>query len=126
MAKVNDGVVAEYALATELLKRGYMPHWPSGGAASYDLVVDVNRTAVRIQVKSTVQDKNIRLRLVSGEKMYTKSHADLLLLWVDAFKTWYVIPIKKIRAKFISLKPRSPRCKWAPYKEAWHLLETAC
>ncbi len=120
--RIDLGKVGEYAFATELLKRGYVPLWPSTETVPYDLGFWNGRHFIRVQVKATAQEKDIHLRVhteLNGKDMpYTKAHADVLALWLTKLNLWYIIPIEMVK-KNMGIAPASKRCRWAKFKEAW-------
>jgi len=122
--RINNGVAAEYAFATKLLTLGYMPCWPSSNSLPYDLVVYIGDQARRIQVKSSIQETvNLNFSRQSRQAGAYVSTADIIALWIETIGAWYIIPTNQIKTKGIRLSPRSVRCKWRKFKEAWHLIK---
>lgn len=126
---IDLGKVGEYQFAAELLKRGYVPLWPSTETVQYDLsTFNKKNKAIRIQVKATELFKeslqlNFRKRGKRGKSTkYSPSDFDLLVLWIKALNDWYLIPMKFLKST-IRIKPKDPHARWAKFKNAWHLLE---
>lgn len=125
MGRVDIGAVAEYSFASELLSRGITPCWPSTEAGAYDLVADAPGGLYRIQVKGT-QGKGEHVRVCvqrrAQERGYTAEEVDFVVIHLFEYGTWYLIPISKV-TKDMRIRPAADDCRWAEFKEAWHLLK---
>lgn len=121
---ISTAKVAEYRLAAELLARGAVPLWPSSPELPYDIVVASRSRAIRIQVKGTEQTgKQVRVQTKmkdrGSERRYTKADIDILAVYLVAYDAWYFIPVEKVSARGITIRPGDKRCRWERYAKAW-------
>lgn len=130
--------IAESAVITELLKRGFRVLRPVGDRLSYDLGVDLQGKFVRIQVKSAwlnVKDKcyviDARRTKTNRRRMlrarYSKNDFDFAIVYIADLNVFYVIPIAafsdyKSTITFVESEKRQRRPKTAIYRERWGLL----
>jgi hypothetical protein len=124
--RIDYGKYGEQIFAAELLLRGLVPLWPGVESLPYDLVfLNSVSCATRVQVKTSTQTKSVELDVAvctRGRKQkYTKEHVDIIAIHTMTTGDWYLIPVEVI-TRSVSINPRSSRCKWAQYKNAWHLL----
>jgi len=130
--------IAESAVVTELLKRGFKVMRPVGDRLSYDLGVDLGRKLIRIQVKSawfneknkcyfvdTRRTKTNRRRMI--RKRYTKDDFDFAVIYLADLGTFYVMPEPVFSSygstiAFIETDKRQRKPKSVDYKERWDLL----
>ena len=130
--------IAESAVATELLKRGFRVLRPVGDRLPYDLAVDAGHRLIRIQVKSawyesakglytvdTRRTKTNRRRMLRAR--YTAKDFDFAILHIPSENAYYILPVAAFTAyrSGISLvegqkRQRKPR-SWQ-YRERWDLL----
>jgi len=132
------GDLAEQAAVLEGLRRGWGVLRPLGDRLPYDVVFDVNRKLVRVQVKYGWLDKatgnyvtDNRRTKTNRREMVRDSYAvtdfDFALLYVEDFNVFYVLPsevfisygsgIHLVEAEKRQRKPRS-----ADYRDAWNLI----
>jgi hypothetical protein len=94
--------------------------------APFDFIVGDHGCLLRVQVKSTLcRRENGYGCSVRGAQCcrYAADDFDLLAVLVVPERVWYIIPAELILGKGkVFLYPNSPKSKYAPYKEAWHLL----
>lgn len=125
MQGVDNGKLAEYTLAVELLARGITPNWPSVETEPYDLITCIGSKIHRIQVKGT-ENENPVLRISTIKKgklsRYTADDIDYFAIWIRPLDYWYFIPVEDLKAKTIKIYPLRSTCRWNKYQEAWHLL----
>ena len=130
--------IAESAVTTELLKRGFKVLRPVGDRLPYDLAVDVNGRLIRIQVKSAWYDEKKRLYTVdvrrtktNRRKMvrsrYEQNDFDFAVICINDLRVFYVMPIDVFISYGSSIsivedEKRQRKPKSADYKEAWELL----
>lgn len=130
--------IAESAVATELLKRGFRVLRPVGDRLPYDLAIDRGRRLLRIQVKSAWYDPAKGLYTVDARRTktnrrrmlrarYTANDFDFAILHISRENVYYIMPIAAFAAyrSGISLvegrkRQRKPR-SWR-YRERWDLL----
>jgi hypothetical protein len=100
------------------------------GDCRYDIAIETAGHFLRIQIKSTTQ-RISRGCYVCGVKPnsastpYQRGDFDFLAAYVIAEDVGYIIPAKLVvhgKRGGIRLYPSDPASKYAPYKEAWHLL----
>jgi PD-(D/E)XK endonuclease len=103
------------------------------GEARYDVLVEGGGKLQRVQVKSTLFNRNgcyeclcFWSRMGAGRqaKAYTEAQIDVVAAYVVPEDTWFVIPVSEIRTKTLYLPPRAraSKSKYGKYLEAWHLL----
>jgi hypothetical protein len=128
--------IAESAVVTELLKRGYSVLKPFGDRLPYDVAVDLNSKLIRIQVKSawlyngnytidTRRTKTNRRQML--RKRYGQEDFDFAIIYIDELKVFYIMPVSVFSqfASGISLvetDKRQRKPKSASYRENWDLL----
>jgi hypothetical protein len=99
---------------------------PWGDNAPYDVAVDHCGHFLRVQVKCTLQrrEKNsYRCCLDHNGIPYTPDEIDLFAAYVIPANAWYILPLAATHSQpDILLTPTRKNSKYAPYKEAWHLL----
>lgn len=139
MDKKLKADIAESAVITELLKRGYNVLLPVGDRLPYDIAVDISGSLIRIQVKSAWFDKTKRMWSVDVRRTktnrrrmlrarYCNNDFDFAVLYIDALNVFYVMPVE-VFIKYgstISLvedvkRQRKPES--ADYRNRWELLE---
>jgi hypothetical protein len=127
----HRGEWAELNFMARVTERGFNVSKPWGDSTRYDVAVERHGHFLRVQVKSTIarQDGGYVCAIKSSRcQYYTRHQVDFFAVYVIPEDVWYILPAKIIiplRGHFL-LNPRRPRQKYAPYKEAWHLLKTGC
>jgi len=138
MDKKLKADIAESAVVTELLKRGFRVLKPVGDRLPYDLGVDLNGMILRIQVKSAWFDKtkdmycvDVRRTKTNRRRMlrarYDADDFDFAILFIEPLNVFYIVPCD-VFTKFgstISLvesgkRQRKPMS--AQYRERWSAL----
>ncbi len=131
--------IAESAVVTELLSRGFVVLRPVGDRLAYDLAVEVNKKLIRIQVKHAwfnVKD-NVYVtdarrtktnRRVMLRKKYSDDDFDFAIVYLGDKKVFYVIPSKVFNGfassiSFVEDEKRQRAPKTAIYRECWKLLK---
>ncbi|MDD5496768.1 MAG: group I intron-associated PD-(D/E)XK endonuclease [Candidatus Omnitrophica bacterium] len=128
--------IAESAVITALLKRGFTVLKPIGDRLPYDLALDVRGKLLRVQVKSawyyngsyTVDSRRTKTnRREMRRARYDEKDFDFAILHIDNPDTFYVMPssvfatyrsgISLVETEKRQRKPRS-----ALYRERWDLL----
>ena len=130
--------IAESAVVTELLKRGFRVLRPIGDRLPYDLAIDQGHRLLRLQVKSAWYDSAKGLYTVDARRTKTNRHRmrrarytvkdfDFAILHIPRENVYYIMPIAAFTAyrSGISLvegqkRQRKPR-SWR-YRERWDLL----
>ncbi len=100
---------------------------PWGDSRSYDFVVGWPGRFVAVQVKSTtleLEEGGYMCSICGGHnKPYPPGSFDFLAAYVIYDDAWYIIPAEMIQGQArITVYPQSGKSKYAPYREAWHLL----
>ncbi|HLF19088.1 MAG TPA: group I intron-associated PD-(D/E)XK endonuclease [Candidatus Omnitrophota bacterium] len=132
--------IAESAVITELLSRGYKVLRPVGDRLPYDIVVNVNGRFIRLQVKTAWYNKLKSMYIVDNRRtrtnrrfmkrsFYTAEDFDLAVLYVHESKSFYIMPVDVFISYGSSVaivedekRQRLPRS--AEYRERWDLLRT--
>jgi len=128
--------IAEAAVVTALLKRGFKVLKPIGDRLPYDLALDVNGKLLKIQVKSawyyngsyTVDSrrtKTNRRRMLRSR--YDDKDFDFAILYIDRIDTFYVMPLSvfsgyKSGISLVESEKRQRKLQSAMYRERWDLL----
>lgn len=111
------------------MEYGFVVSQPLGCYAHYDLIVDVNHTLIKIQVKSVFKHKRgfqcassrtIRNRSRYETIKYSAHDFDFAALYFKEKKEVFIVPFDVFtfsKGFYISKKG------YALYKDAWHLLE---
>ena len=130
--------IAESAVITELLKRGFKVLKPVGDRLPYDLAVDAGSNLLRLQVKSAWFDKknnsycvDVRRTKTNRRKMlrsrYSEDDFDFAILYIDVLNVFYVIPVKAFNSfvstiTLIEANKRQRKPKSAKFRNRWDLL----
>jgi hypothetical protein len=130
--------IAESAVTTELLKRGFRVLQPMGDRLAYDLAVDLQGRLLRIQVKSAWFSAEAKCYIVDARrtktnrrrmlrKRYTADDFDFAIIYLADLGVFYVIPITVFSSyestvTFIETDKRQRKPKSAEYRERWDLL----
>jgi len=130
--------VAESAVTTELLKRGFRVLKPFGDRLPYDVALENNGALLRIQVKCAWYERSKGLYTVDARRtktnrrqmvrdLYDKEDFDFAILYVADRHVFYVMPVDVFTSyrSGISLveaakRQRPPRSE--AYRERWDLL----
>ena len=128
--------IAESAVITELLKRGFNVLKPVGDRLPYDLAIDVSGKLIRIQVKSawfykgaykvdTRITKTNRRRMI--RKYYNKNDFDFAIIYIQDLNIFYIMPQPvfssyKSEISLVETIKRQRKPKSAEYRENWKLL----
>ncbi len=132
------GDIAEQAVILQALKRGWGVLRPVGDRLPYDLVLDVDRALVRVQVKSAWLDRPSGNYVVDSRRtktnrrqmlraVYQSSDFDFALVYLDTLDLFYVFPVavfidygSEIHLVEADKRQRKPRS--ASYRDAWELI----
>jgi|GEM_PF-227958 len=128
--------IAESAVVTELLKRGFRVLKPVGDRLPYDLAVDLEGKLLKIQVKSawlqkgaytidTRRTKTNRRHML--RERYKDGDFDFAILYIDDLHVFYVMPASifstyKSGISLVEGSTRQRKPKSAEYRERWGLL----
>lgn len=130
--------IAESAVITELLKRGFRVLRPIGDRLPYDLALDLNGKLIRIQVKSAwfspkTKSYNVDVRRTKTNRRYmlrsryNEKDFDFAILYLDSPHVFYVMPISVFSGfgstlSLIEADKRQRKPKSVEYREKWDLL----
>ncbi|MDD3296800.1 MAG: group I intron-associated PD-(D/E)XK endonuclease [Candidatus Omnitrophica bacterium] len=130
--------IAESAVVTELLKRGFNVLRPLGDRLPYDLGVDFQGRLIRLQVKSAwfnakskcyIADarrtKTNRRRMLRSR--YTKGDFDFAVIYIADLNVFYIMPVSifsgyRSTITLIEKDKRQRKPLSANYRERWDLL----
>jgi hypothetical protein len=132
------GDIAEQAAILQALEHGWGVLKPVGDRLPYDLVLDVERTLVKVQVKwawfdeargnyvvDNRRSKTNRRRIIKDS--YSKDDFDFALVYVPELSLFYVFPVgvfvgygSEIHLIETNKRQRKPRS--AAYRGAWDLI----
>lgn len=130
--------IAESAVVTELLKRGFRVLKPMGDRLPYDLALDLGSKLVRIQVKSAWFNRktnsygvDVRRTKTNRRRMlrdrYDENDFDFAILYLDSLHVFYIMPFSifstyESTISLIETDKRQRKPKSAQYRERWDLL----
>lgn len=127
--KINDrklrGEWAEMYFMACAAEHGLHVNKPYGEMSHFDFIIGDRGCLLRVQGKSTLVRKysGYECSVRGGHRPYAGDVFDFLAVLVVPERVWYIIPAELILGKAsIMLRPSLEQCKYAPYKEAWHLL----
>jgi len=124
------GEWAELQFMAKAAKLGFGVSKPWGDLSRYDMIIEICGHLVRVQIKSTIYRKpdgcyECNVKPGSTSEPYQSGEFDFLAVYIITEDIWYIIPAKIVvhgKMGAIRLYPSKPTSKYAPYKEAWHLL----
>jgi hypothetical protein len=130
--------IAESAVITELLKRGFRVLKPIGDRLPYDLALDLNGKLLRIQVKSAWFDAKKNFHMVDSRRTktnrrrmlrqrYDANDFDFAIIYLDVLHVFYVMPIAifsryESTITFVEMDKRQRKPRSAEYRQRWDLL----
>ena len=126
-----QGAYAESVFITECIARKVNTYRPVLDNHGVDFVIKTDKF-YQLQIKSSSNAderystrNSFKVSVVRGynKRMYGKDDFDFCCIYIIPFDTWYIIPIDEIKTKCIRVTIDSDKCKFNPYKEAWHLLQ---
>ena len=128
--------IAEFAVTTELLRRGFKVLKPLGDRLPYDLAIDKEGHLICLQIKSAWQrnrtyfvdnrrTKTNRRQMLRAR--YTACDFDYAVIYIDDLHVFYVMPVDafcsyKSGIAFVERSTRQRKPRSHLYREAWHLL----
>ena len=130
--------IAESAVITELLKKGFKVLKPIGDRLPYDLAMDLDGKLLRIQVKSAwfnpktkYYGVDVRRTKTNRRRMlrerYSKDDFDFAVLYIAPLHVFYVMPFSVFSSygstiTLIETDKRQRKPKSRAYRERWDLL----
>jgi len=131
--------IAESAVITQLLKRGFRVLKPLGDRLPYDLAVDNNGELVKIQVKHAWYDNTKKLFIVDARRTktnrrhmlrsyYTNHDFEFAVIYLAECEVFYIMPIAifityKSEVSFVEESKRQRKPRSAEFRNRWDLLE---
>ena len=123
------GAWVELLFMTQASKRGFSVSKPWGDSELYDVVLELEGSFLRVQVKSTdawTGRSYICGLTPGGGRSYTSKDLDYFGIYVLPDDVWYIFPASRLIGKrAITLSPHRTRedCESEWYREAWSLLQ---
>lgn len=130
--------IAESAVITELLKRGFKVLKPIGDRLPYDLAIDHKGKLIRLQVKSAWHDAEDKCYAVDARRTktnrrrmlrarYDKDDFDFAILYIHELNVFYIMPVEIFSSyastiTLVETDKRQRRPKSAEYRSRWNLL----
>jgi hypothetical protein len=130
--------IAESAVVTALLKRGFSVLKPLGDRLPYDLAIDLNGKLIRIQVKSAWfnaktgyygvdvrRTKTNRRRMI--RERYNEGDFDFAILYIETLEVFYILPVAVFNSyastiTLVETQKRQRKPKSIQYRERWDLI----
>ena len=127
--KINDrklrGEWAEMYFMACAAGHGLPVNRPYGEMSHFDFIIGDHGCLLRVQVKSTMRRayNGYSCTVRGGHRPYVADVFDFLAALIVPEQVWYIVPAELVVGRAtITLYPSSETCKYAAYKEAWHLL----
>ncbi len=130
--------VAESAVTTELLKRGFRVLKPVGDRLPYDLALDCGGKLLLIQVKSAWYERSKHLYTVDARRtktnrrsmvrdLYDEGDFDFAIVYLADRHVFYVMPVDVFTSyrsgiSLVEMEKRQRQPRSAAYRERWDLL----
>ena len=126
----SQGILAELIFDTEATRRGLKVLKPLL-ELKYDRMIEWRGRTFRVQVKSTSKPEKNRqgyaVRSCWGgtkKRRYSTKMVDILAVYIVPLDLWYMIPMRKVKAKTIRIFPRTPnKGQFSSYEGAWALFK---
>lgn len=127
--------IAESAVITELLKRGFKVLKPIGDRLPYDVAIDVDGKLIKIQVKSAWFYKgaykvDVRVTKTNRRRMirkyYNGNDFDFAIIYIPELNIFYIMPVSvfndyKSEISLVETTKRQRRPRSVEYRERWDL-----
>lgn len=131
---IRQGEKSEQIFATKcFVDYGYMVSQPNG-TADYDLIVDVNNSLKRVQVKSSIKgDGNVNICKgtnavksgIQGKYPYPSESIDFFAVHDVMHDEWYIIP-RGVTGNSMNIRIALKRKgKYTHYKDNWNFSHVA-
>jgi hypothetical protein len=130
--------IAESAVVTELLKRGFRVLKPMGDRLPYDLALDFDGKLLRVQVKSAWYERSRNVYTVDARRTktnrrrmvrdrYEEKDFDFAILYLADREVFYIMPVDVFTSyrsgvSFVETDKRQRKPRSAVYRERWDLL----
>src|SRR5204863_8401004 len=123
--------LGELACMRKAANLGFAVAKPCGDSDRYDVVVRVENTFWRVQVKSVLALAPSRPHFVvqtknDGGKAYSRDDIDFLVAYIFAEDLWYVFPAYVVeQKKSLCVRPGSKKSRLEEYRENWNLMRSS-
>ncbi|MEL6253400.1 MAG: group I intron-associated PD-(D/E)XK endonuclease [Bacteroidota bacterium] len=123
----------------EALKRNWGVSVPVGDRLPYDLVIDIDGTLLKIQVKSAWYDSTKENYVIDVRRSLTKQRTikhrpympgnfDFTIIFLEEIDVFYILPSEvflsyKSEIHFVEIEKRQRKPRSENYREAWHYLK---
>ena len=127
--------IAESAVTTELLKKGFKVLKPVGDRLPYDLAIDVYNKLIRIQVKSAWFDPKTNCYVVDSRRTktnrkrmrrdrYDSGDFDFALIYLSDVHVFYIMPVAVFASyrstiTLVEMGKRQRKPRSAQFRERW-------
>jgi len=130
------GNLSELGFMRKAASFGFAVAKPWGEGERYDVILRVDSSCWRVQVKSVVVKSRgktyYRIKTTGGNTrkrlgtLYTAAEIDFLVAYIFPEDAWYVFPASVVeKRKAVCVTPRSKRSSFEKYREAWGLMKPA-
>jgi len=119
------GEWAELRFMARAAEHGLCITKPWGEMSHYDFAIEYEGRFVRVQVKSTkfLRRGTYACCVFTRSGPYGPNQIDFVAAYIIPLDIWYIIPAHVFEGQYhIHLSPHRKNLKFAPYREAWHLL----
>ncbi len=122
----SQGELVELRFLLRAAELGLNVSKPYGDSAPYDFLVESGGEVFKVQVKSTgFRAAKCRAYVCATHRnsaRYRAREVDFIAAYIISEDAWYIIPLRAISGREVSLHPRFRRNKYRRYREAWDLL----
>jgi len=132
------GDIAEQTVVLYALKQGWGVLQPVGDRLPYDLVLDIDKCLVKIQVKSAWFDESKQNYVVDNRRTktnrrhmvrdnYQSDDFDFAIIYIDDLHVFYVMPCEVFisygsEIHLVEAAKRQRKPKSSDFREAWNLI----
>lgn len=118
-----SGPAIESLFEYEAMLRGFVVSAPRTDHSQYDRIVDTKKKLYRVQVKARrAYGKNSLIVRVSksGNQEYTKHEVDIIAVYIEDIKSWYLFPTDACKS---FMRINLTRDKKDKYKNNWTIFK---
>ena len=119
------GEWAEMLFMTTAAEHGLHVSRPYGEMSHFDFIIGNHGCLHRVQVKSTLAKRGCAYdcSVRGGHRPYADGVFDFVAALIIPERIWYIVPANLVIGRStLRLHPESPGCRYAEFKESWHLL----
>tara|TARA_R110000868_G_C10972548_1_gene770437 strand:- start:26404 stop:26799 length:396 start_codon:yes stop_codon:yes gene_type:complete len=124
----RSGDIAEMSFALRAKQKKFAVLTPFSNSSAYDLVLDTGKRLLKIQVKSTIQEKSktsFKVNISRGFKKqysYKENEVDYFAIYIVKIDKFFIIPFSEITKISVYLSPENENHKYTKYLENWEQL----